>query len=88
MGTIDLSARHLDVAALLRLAEKEPILLTNAGQEFMVSKEDDFDAEVEALRRSARFQAFLNKRRKDSTWIPMAQVEKEIAAELAKRRRK
>ena len=48
----------------------------------MAGKADDFEAEVQALRRSTRFQAFLDKRMADTTWIPLGKVEKEIAADL------
>jgi hypothetical protein len=82
--TIDLSARKVDLAGILRLAEKGPVLLTSEGQEFLVSKADDFAAEVQALRQSVRFQAFLDKRLSGAGWIPLAQIEKEIAADLAK----
>jgi len=74
--------------SLLRLAKKGPVLLQSAGQEFLISKADDFDREVEALRASRRFQAFLDKRLRRTSWIPLAQVEQEIAAELGKRARR
>jgi hypothetical protein len=82
MKTVDLSRRKVDLAAILRWAEKGPVLLHSAGREFVVSKADDFDAEVQALRKSARFQAFLDRRLTDETWIPMAEVEREVADEL------
>ena len=83
MKTID--SRTADLAAVLRLAARGPVLLTSAGGEFVVSKADDFEVEVEALRQSPRFQAFLDRRLKSSTWIPLAKIEKEIAADLGKR---
>jgi hypothetical protein len=86
LKTIDLSTRKIDLAAILRLAEKEAVLLTCKGKEFLLSKADDFDAEVEALRKSVRFQAFLNKRLSGAGWIPLAKVDKEIAADGTKRK--
>jgi len=88
MTTIDLSARQADLAGILRLAEKGPVLLTDQGQEFLVSKADDFAAEIQALRQSARFQAFLDKRLSGAGWIPLAKIEKAIAADLAKEKKR
>jgi hypothetical protein len=82
MKTIDLSRRKADLASILRLAAKEPVLITSAGQEFLVSRADDFDAEVAVLRQSARFQALLGKRQKSRRRIPLAEIEEEIAAAL------
>ncbi len=87
MKAIDLSARKADLAGILRLAEKGPVLLTRQGQEFLISKADDFEAEVEALRRSGRFQAFLDKRLRGAGWVPLAKIEKEIAADLEKEKK-
>lgn len=84
---MDLSTRKADLATILRLAEKGPVLLAHQGQEFMVSKADDFEAEVEGLRNSARFQAFLDKRLQGAGWIPLAKIEQEIAADLDKERK-
>jgi len=79
-----LSARKADLAGVLRLAEKGPVLLTDDGREFLVSKADDFAAEIEALRQSIPFQAFLDKRLCGTGWTSLAEIEKEIAADLAK----
>jgi hypothetical protein len=45
---------------------------------------DDYEAEVEALRRSARFQSFLNRRMGEKSGIPSEDIEKEIAQELGR----
>lgn len=49
-----------------------------------ISEADDFDAEVEALRNSRRFQQFLDERIRNQTRIPIGEVEREIEAELRK----
>jgi hypothetical protein len=82
MKTIDLARRKADLASILRLAAKEPVLITSGGKEFVVSRADDFDAEVAALRQSARFQAFLDQRQKSGRRIPLSEIEQEIAAAL------
>jgi len=55
-----------------------------AGDNSITSEADDFDAEVEALRNSRRFQQFLDERMRDKTRLPIEQIEKEIAEELQK----
>jgi hypothetical protein len=82
--SINLSSHKLDLAGALRLAAKGPVLLTEGGQEFVLSKADDFEAEVEALRNSRRFQAFLDRRMKRAGWTPLSEIEREIADELKK----
>lgn len=82
MKTIVLGKRKVDLASILRMAAKEPVLITSAGQEFVVGMADDFDAEVAVLRNSVRFQTFLDVRRKSSKRIPVAEIEQEIAEAL------
>ena len=68
------------------MARREPLLLLTAdGQEFFVALADDFEKEVESLRRSQSFQRFLDERSACSRRIPWEDVEAEIERELAGR---
>jgi hypothetical protein len=65
MKTVNLEKEHLDLEGVINLARKEPVLLlTPDGKEFFISEADDFDREVETLRRSPTFQRFLDERSK------------------------
>jgi hypothetical protein len=86
MKTIDLDTTKLDLASVIDMAKQEPLLLTTDGQEFLMSLADDFDKEVEALRRSQAFQRFLDERSACSRRIPLEDVEAEIEQELARRK--
>jgi hypothetical protein len=85
MRTVNLAEEPLDLAAVLRLAGQEPVLLlTPDGKEFVLTEADDFEREVEGLRRSSAFQRFLEERSKDQRRIPLEEVEREIEQELSK----
>lgn len=84
MKTIDLEKEKLGLSKLFNLARIEPILLITAeGNEFILSLADEFEEEVEALRNSRNFQAFLEKRMKCKIRFPIEEVEKEIEDELS-----
>jgi len=81
--SVDLRHEDLDLAQLLHLAEGRSVLVVaRDGHEFILAKADDFDAEVEALRGSAGFQSFLDRRMSDETRIPIEEIEKEIEQDL------
>ncbi len=83
MKSVDLRNENLSLSQLLHMAEDEAVLvLTPDGHEFIVAEADDFDAEVEALRQTARFQSFLDRRTRDKSRVPIGDIEKEIAQEL------
>jgi hypothetical protein len=83
MKSIDLGKQHPELSEVIALAAKEPVLLlTPDGQQFIISEADDFEAEVEALRNSRRFQQFLDQRMETSRRIPIEEIEAEIDTEL------
>jgi hypothetical protein len=85
MKTIDLDKDKPDLASVIMIARREPVLLvTSDGREFCIAEADDFDKEVEALRRSQAFQRFLDERSKSAKRIPLEDIEAEIEKELAK----
>ena len=75
--------KKVEVNDLVQMARKEPLLLlTEDGQEFVLSPADDFEKEVESLQASSSFQSFLEERAKNGSRIPLSDIEKEIDAEL------
>ncbi len=83
MRTIDLEKKELGLSQILESARLEPVLLlAENGEEFILSPADEFEAEVEALRNSRSFQAFLDERMKCKTRYPIEEIEKEIEDEL------
>ena len=83
MKTINLQQEPLTLSQLFEVAQAEPILLlTTDGQEFILSQADRFEQEVEALRNSQRFQAFLDERMGCQTRIPLEELEQEVEEEL------
>jgi len=84
MKTIDLEKEKLDLAAVIKIARREPVLLlTPDGKEFCIAEADDFEKEVEALRGSQAFQRFLDERSASTGRIPLEDIEAEIEKELA-----
>ena len=87
MKTIDLDTTKLDLNSVIDMARQGPLLLRTAdGQEFCMSLADDFEKEVESLRRSQSFQRFLDERSACSRRIPWDDVEAEIERELSGQR--
>jgi PHD/YefM family antitoxin component YafN of YafNO toxin-antitoxin module len=82
--TIELDGNSQDLTSLINLAKQEPILLLTAeGEEFVIAPADDFEAEVESLRRNQDFQRFLDERAASKRRIPLSEVEAEIDQSLA-----
>jgi len=84
MRTIELDKEPLDLAAVIKLASQEPVLLvTPEGKEFCLAEADDFEREVQTLRGSQAFQRFLEERLASTKRIPLEEIEAEIEQELA-----
>jgi hypothetical protein len=87
MTTIRLDTTKVDLESVIDIARQEPVLLLAAdGQEFFLSLADDFEKEVEFLRRSQAFQRFLDERSACSRRFPLEELEAEIEQELASQR--
>ena len=83
MKTFNLQEQQPSLAELLQAARGEPVLLVEpTGGEFLLSAADDFDAEVESLRKSTRFQAFLDRRMGEKKRIPIGEIERDIKRRL------
>jgi len=77
--TIKLASPPPSVAELLSMARKEALLVTTEGGEsFVVSFADDFDTEVQLLRRNHAFLALLDELKQDEETIPLAEAEEKL----------
>jgi PHD/YefM family antitoxin component YafN of YafNO toxin-antitoxin module len=84
MKTIQLDETRQDLISLINLARQEPLLLLTAGgEEFVIALADDFELEVEALRRNQEFQRFLDERAASNGKVPLSDVESEIDRSIA-----
>lgn len=83
MKSVDLLRERVGLQQVIHFAEKEPVLLmTGDGHEFILSQADNFEAEVESLRNSLKFQSFLDRRMKSQVRIPIEDIEREVEEEL------
>jgi hypothetical protein len=86
MKMVHLQEEKLDLETALTMAQQEPVmLLTEDGRQFVLAEADDFDQEVEALRKSQAFQQFLDERSRSPHRIPLEEIEAEIEHELKSR---
>jgi hypothetical protein len=86
MRAIDLKNQAMDLAALLKLARQEPLLLiTPDGVEFLLSEADDYEQEVAILRESKAFQHFLDQRQSKPPVSSLDELEREIDQELTRK---
>ncbi len=79
MRAVNLETDKSELFQILNFAWIEPVLLLISGEEFILSRADDFDAEVESLRNSSNYQNFLNERLKCQVRFPIEDVEKELS---------
>lgn len=82
MKTITLSNGTPSVQELFAMAKAEGTLICeDNGDKFLLTLADDFETEVELLRRSEKFLAFLDQRLKSTKTTPIEQVEAELLNE-------
>ena len=61
------------------MARQENVLVTTEdGETFLISSADDFDTEVQLLRRNHKFLAMLDELKRDRETIPLEEVEKSL----------
>ena len=85
MKIVDLAQRAIDLPHLLELAQAGPVVvLTPDGREYVLAEANDLEQEVEQLRNSVAFQAFLAERSaQNKPRVPFEHVMREIGAGLA-----
>lgn len=82
MKTVELKECALSVRELIELARGENVLVKSPdGEEFVFAHVDDFEQEVETLRQSSAFLAFLDERSRDKTRIPLAEARARLLGE-------
>ena len=79
MRTIDLSQQSPSLADLLRLAREENlVILTEAGEEFILAEMDDLDQEVGLIRQQGELMALLRERSHGGETIPLREVRRNL----------
>ena len=79
MKTVDLSMGPLSASQLFDMARQDILLVkTQQGDAFFVSCADEFQTEVEILRRNHHFLNLLDRFKEDRETIPLDQVAKEL----------
>jgi len=82
MKTINLSNERPSIQKLFAMAKAEGALICeDNGDTFLLTLADEFESEVELLKRSHKFLAFLDERLKSNKTIPLEQVETELLNE-------
>lgn len=79
MKTLKLSSHPPSLARLLNMAREDVVLVTTEdGESFVVSTADDFDTEVQLLRRNHAFLSMLDEFKKEEETIPLEETEKQL----------
>jgi hypothetical protein len=79
MRTIVVPKRSRAIHALLEQAREEDILVqAGDGTQFLLSAVDDFAQEIEAQRRNKKLMALLDECAKETEWIPLEEVERQL----------
>jgi hypothetical protein len=75
MKTVDLSSEAPTVDQLVKLAAQENVILRTAeGREYLLAELDDFDEEIESIRRNQELMDFLDQRSHEAQRYTLAQV--------------
>lgn len=76
MKTVKLTSDPPSVPDLLRMAREEVILVTTEeGDSFVISTADEFESEVQLLRRNRRFLSMLDGFKLDEETMPLDEAE-------------
>lgn len=78
MKTLKLTSHMPSVKDLLRMAQKDTVLVTTEdGDSFVISSADDFNTEVQLLRQNHTFLTMLDDLKSEEL-IPLNEVEKKL----------
>jgi hypothetical protein len=79
MKTIELTPDAPSLRELVELADQENIIIrTPEGRQFVLAGLDDFDVEVEQLKKSDEFLAFLDQRSRERGTTSIEQLRREL----------
>lgn len=79
MKIIELKSGQLTLKEVMELAKSEAVVLRNAdGELFALAPVDDFEVEVELLRKNAEFMAFLKELSQEQATISLKSLRTEL----------
>ena len=79
MKAVKLTSRPPSVRELLSMAREESVLVTGEdGEKYVITHADDFETEVQLLRRNHAFLALLDELKQDDSSIPLAEAEQKL----------
>ena len=79
MKTVDLIPNSKSADELLALASSENVIVrTEDGREFVIAEVDDFEREVELVRRNEELMKFLDERSQDKTSYSLDEVRRQL----------
>ena len=79
MKTIELTLGTASIHELVELAGRENIIInTQGGKQFVLAELDDFELEVEQLKNSKEFMAFLDERSKERGTTSIEEVRSDL----------
>jgi hypothetical protein len=79
MKAIELTPDTPSLRELVELADQENIMMrTPEGRQFVLAELDDFDVEVEQLKRSDEFRAFLDQRSRERGTSSIEQLRRDL----------
>lgn len=79
MKIIELKSGQLTLNEVMELAKSEAVVLRNAdGELFALAPVDDFEVEVELLRKNAEFMAFLKELSQEQATISLKSLRTEL----------
>ncbi len=79
MKTIDISTKKSSIIELLNMAKEESVLVkTKDGDAFVISSIDEFNSEVELLRKNHKFLSMLDSFKEEKESFSIDLVEKNL----------
>ncbi|MGE0086555.1 MAG: hypothetical protein AB7S75_19275 [Desulfococcaceae bacterium] len=79
MKTIELTQYYLTVEDLLKIADKETVILYESGKKgFVVAPIDEFALEVELLQNNKEFMTYLDEISKEKATVTLEELEKQL----------
>lgn len=79
MKTVDLGANRPSLTDLLALAREKNILMrTESGEEFIVAEVEDFDREIALTRQNDELMALLEARSREGAYITLQDARKRL----------
>lgn len=79
MKTMTVSKRAKHLVTLLKEAQQENLILQSPdGKEYLLAEIDDFEREIELTRQNQELMAFLDRRARQTTTIPLEEAKRQL----------